>query len=121
LARYTGLDGKRRSAGTYRRRHEAQDAIDDAYTSDAKGAPETLGAYTESWTDRHPRAARTNATNASRVAAVLDVELEGLTLKDWPMRELRRRHAHELVAHLLTVQGRATSGAQNVPHPLGVG
>lgn len=114
VARYTGRDGKRRSAGTFRRKHEARDAIDGAYDREAIGAPETLGAYAATWTARHPRGKRTNVTNESRVGRMLEVELEGRPLKDWPMRELRRRHAHELVAQLLTVQGRATTGAQNI-------
>jgi integrase len=45
---------------------------------------------------------------------VLGVEIEGLRLGDWPLHELRRRHAIELVAHLLTSQGRAPGGAQNI-------
>jgi integrase len=114
VARYTGLDGKRRSAGTYRRRHEAQDAIDRAYGAEERGAPETVGSYAEMWTERHPRSQRTNATNDGRIRRILDVELEGRKLRDWPFRELRRRHAVDLVDHMLRAQGRAPTGAQNV-------
>jgi hypothetical protein len=114
VARYTRPDGKRRSAGTYRRRHEAQAAIDAAYEAQERGAPETVGAYAETWTERHPRAARTNRPNAHRIGRVFDVEIEGTALRDWPFRELRRRHAFELVDHLLRVQGRAHTGAQNI-------
>jgi integrase len=42
---------------------------------------------------------------------VTDVEVEGVALKDWPMRELRRRHALALVDHMLRTEGRATTGA----------
>jgi hypothetical protein len=38
------------------------------------------------------------------------VEIEGIPLKQWPMHELRRRHALALVDHMLRVQGRATTG-----------
>jgi integrase len=114
VARYTGRDGKRRSAGTYSRRHEAQDAIDAAHAAEERGVPETVGAYAASWTERHPRSKRTNTTNDGRVRQVLDVELDGRRLGDWQFRDLRRRHALALVTHMLTVQGRATGGAQNV-------
>lgn len=114
VARYTGIDGKRRSAGTFARQYEAQDAIDQAYVAEQRGAPETLGAYAGTWTARHPRAARTNRTNDSRITALLDVDVEGRALKHWPFRELRRRHAFVLVDALLRDQGRAHTGAQNI-------
>jgi hypothetical protein len=44
VARYTDPHiGKRRSAGTYKRKRDAQDAIDRAY--DAPAMPETVGEY----------------------------------------------------------------------------
>jgi hypothetical protein len=76
--------------------------------------PVTVGVYAATWIKRHPRARRTNTTNDGRLRQVLDVELEGRRLRDWPVRDLKRRHALELVAHMLTVQGRAPSGAQNI-------
>ena len=45
---------------------------------------------------------------------MLDIELEGLPLAEWDMRELRRRHAAELVAKMLTDQKRAPGGARNI-------
>jgi integrase len=42
------------------------------------------------------------------------VEVEGIALKDWPLRELRRRHALVLVDHMLTNEGRATTGAVGI-------
>jgi integrase len=111
-ARYTDSRGNRRSAGTYKRRREAQDAIDNAYG--LPRAPETVGSYFESWTARHPRSKRTNDTNEHRITRVLDVQLEGRALCDWPLSELRRRHAHELVEHMLEVQGRASLGALGI-------
>ena len=69
---------------------------------------------TKTWSERHPRSARTNRTNDCRIRQVLDLELDGRRLRDWPFRELRRRHAHDLVDHLLRVQGRAHTGAQNI-------
>jgi integrase len=116
MARYTGRDGKRYIAkprwnggkGTFALKREAQQAIDEAYGLSAR--PDTLGEYFSTWTTQHPRSERTNATNEHRIGRVLEVEIEGLPLKQWPMRELRRRHALALVDHMLRVQGRATTG-----------
>lgn len=120
VARYTGRDGKRRVAkphwnggkGTFERKHEAQQAIDEAYGISDR--PDTLGDYFATWTTRHPRSERTNATNEHRIGRVLDVEVEGIALRDWPMRELRRRHALVLVDHMLRVQSRATTGVVGI-------
>ncbi len=114
MARYTGRDGKRhiakpswnRGKGTFKRKGEAQKAIDDR--------PDTLGDYFATWTERHPRSERTNATNEHRISRVTDVQIEGIPLKDWLMRELRRRHGLALVDHMLRVEGRATTGAVGI-------
>lgn len=98
MARYTGRHGKRRIAkptwnrgkGTFRRKADAQKAIDEAYGLSDR--PDTLGDYAATWTERHPRSERTNATNDHRIGRVAEVEIEGIPLKDWPLRELRRRH-----------------------------
>jgi len=116
VARYTGRDGKRRVAkpqwnggkGTFDRKHEAQQAIDEAYGISDR--PDTVGGYFATWTTQHPRSERTNATNEHRVSRALDIDVEGIPLKEWPMRELRRRHALAVVDHMLRVQGRATTG-----------
>lgn len=76
LARYTCRDGKRRIAkptwnrgkGTFTRKADAQRAIDEAYGLSDR--PDTLGAYFATWTGRHPRSARTNATNEHRISRV---------------------------------------------------
>jgi integrase len=120
LARYTGRDGKRRVAkpawnggrGTFDRKAEAQRAIDEAYGM--TGKPDTLGEYFATWTEQHPRSERTNATNEHRISRVTDVEVEGIALKDWPLRDLRRRHALALVDHMLRLQGRATTGVVGI-------
>jgi len=120
LARYTGRDGKHRIAkpswnrgkGTFRRKGEAQKAIDEAYGLSDR--PDTLGDYFATWTERHPRSERTNATNEHRIGRVTEVEIEGIALKDWPMRELRRRHALVLVDHMLRTEGRATTGVVGI-------
>lgn len=120
LARYTGRDGKRRMAkpawnggrGTFDRKSEAQRAIDEAYGLSDR--PDTLGEYFATWTDRHPRSERTNATNEHRIGRVASVEIEGIPLKDWPLRELRRRHVLALVDHMLRTEGRATTGAVGI-------
>jgi integrase len=120
MARYTGPDGKRYIAkprwnggkGTFTLKREAQEAIDEAYGLSAR--PDTLGEYFSTWTTHHPRSERTNETNEHRIGRVLEVEIEGLPLKQWPMRELRRRHALALVDHMLRVQGRATTGVVGI-------
>jgi hypothetical protein len=120
MARYTGRDGKRRIAkpswnrgkGTFKRKTEAQRAIDEAYGLSDR--PDTLGDYAATWTERHPRAERTNATYDHRISRVLDVEIEGIPLKDWPLHELRRRHTLALVDHILRIEGRATTGAVGI-------
>jgi hypothetical protein len=91
---------------------EAQQAIDEAYGISDR--PDTLGGYFATWTDRHPRSERTNATNEHRISRVLDIDVEGIPFKNWPMRELRRRHALAVVDHLLRVQGRATTGVVGI-------
>jgi hypothetical protein len=72
-----------------RSKGEAQRAIDEAYGLSDR--PDTLGDYAATWTERHPRSERTNATNDHRISRVADVEIEGIPLKDWPLRELRWR------------------------------
>jgi integrase-like protein len=117
VARYTAPDGRRRIAkpawnrgfGTFSRRRDAQHAIEEAYGLSAE--VRSLGEYFATWLERHPRAARTNATYTHRVSRILDVEVEGRLLGQWPLAALRRRHALALVDHLLRVHGRTASGA----------
>jgi integrase len=116
VARYTDRRGKRKSAGTYELKRDAQVAIDAAYAGET-GEPwraDTVGGYFQTWTRRHPRADRTNVTNEHRVSRVLDVELDGRALRDWPYGELCRRHAVAIVDHLLRAQNRSARGATHV-------
>ncbi|MFN8160886.1 MAG: site-specific integrase [Solirubrobacterales bacterium] len=120
VARYTSRDGKRRIAkpawndgkGTFARKREAQRAIDEAY--ERSDRPDTLGDYFTIWPKRHPRSARTDATNEHRINRVLDVELDGIPLRSWPLRDLRRRHTMALLDYMLRVQGRAATGARGI-------
>lgn len=112
FARYTNAQGKRVSAGSYPTKRDAQAAIDATYAQPEH--TDSLGAYFERWPQLHPRSARTQATNEHRITRVLEVQLEGVRLADWPFVELRRRHAHALVDVMLRRQGRAASGAQNI-------
>lgn len=120
VARYTGRDGKHhiakpkwnRGKGTFDRKADAQQAIEEAYG--IVGSPDTLGEYFANWTTKHPRSERTNATNEHRISRVTGVEIEGVPLEDWRLRELRRRHALVLVDHMLRIQGRATTGAVGI-------
>lgn len=124
LARYTGPDGKRRywkpvwnrGSATFRLKKDAQAAIDEAYErvygigADAV----TVGGYFETWTDRHPRSDRTNETNARRVRATLDVDVDGQPFRSWALADLRRRQVNALVGPLLVEQGRAAGGAAGI-------
>lgn len=120
VARYTGRDGKHHIAkpawnpgkGTFDRKADALRAIEEAYGLSDK--PDTVGECAAIWTERHLRSERTNATNEHRVGRVLDVDVEGIVLRGWPMRELRRRHTVALVDHMLRVEGRATTGAVGI-------
>jgi integrase len=118
IARYTAPNGRRLSAGTFKLKRDAQKAINAAYTQPARR--DTIGAYLPLWLEEHPVSDRTMRTNRGRIQAVLDVPLEGRRLGDWPICDLRRRHAKDLVAHLLTVQGRAPEGARNILRALSV-
>lgn len=112
VARYTNSAGKRRSAGTFPLKREAQEAIDAAYELPERF--DTFGAYASTWPERHPRSERTDKTNEGRLRAVLDVEVEGRPLRDWPYPELRRRHMAALIDHMLRVQGRAVQGVTGI-------
>lgn len=122
VARYTDSKGKRKSAGTFAKRGPcsergrsdccAQHAIDAAY-----GRPErasTIGAFAKVWPEQYPRSEQTNKTNEQRLKAVLDVEIEGITLRDWDFADFRPRHTNRLVDHMLRVQGRAAKGASGI-------
>jgi integrase len=116
VARYTDADGKRRSAGTFKLKREAQEAIDAAYeameASDAPGIEAmTIGEYAELWPDRHPRPAQTAASHRVRLRAALAIPVEGRPLAAWPYRELKRRHMVTAFDHMLRKEGRAQKGA----------
>lgn len=131
VARFKGPDGRRQIAkpawnggkGSFDRKSDAQRAIDEALQR-AYGLgvtqPDTIGNYFEDWTNRHPRAARTNATNEHRVSRVLDVKLDGRPLREWRFDELRRRHVNALIDHMLREQGRAVQGVRNILGSLSV-
>ncbi|HET7589934.1 MAG TPA: site-specific integrase [Solirubrobacterales bacterium] len=120
MARFTGRDGRRhiakpswnRGKGTFARKAEAQRAIDEAYGLSDR--PDTLGDFFATWTVKHPRSERTNATNEHRISRVTDVVIEGVPLKDWPLLELRRRHTLALVDHMLRSEDRGTTGAVGI-------
>lgn len=115
VARWTDKHGTRRSAGTFKLKREAQAAIDEAYTAQTTARNQaTVGSYALTWLKRRPRSERTNASYEGRLRAVLDVKLGGRPLRDWPLADLRRGHAVDLLDHMLRVQGRAAYGAKGV-------
>lgn len=124
-ARYTAADGSRPSAGTFARKGPckapsadasccAQHAIDAAYGQQVEADPKTVGEYAATWMARYPRSRATSQTNDKRLAVLLPVKVHGRALRDWPLRELRRRHGVELVRILLVDQGRAAKGARGI-------
>jgi integrase len=117
-ARYTDARGRRRSAGTYATKREAQDAIYAAYGR-ASG-DDTVGGYFEQWPRRHPRGRRTQETNEYRVSRALEIEVEGRLLREWPLRSLRRRHVLVVLDALLREQGRSARGAMHIVRALGL-
>ena len=116
VARYTNRQGQRKHAGAFARKRDAQAAIDAAYEREATRpvADDTLGAYAATWTIRRPRSERTNAENLWRVGVVLAVEVDGLALRDWPMADIRRRHALHVQDVLLREHGRSAEGATGI-------
>lgn len=122
VARYTNREGKRRSAGTFKLRREAQAAIDVAHereeaAADRAGAPvasRTLAEYAAVWPDRHPRSIQTAKSHATRLRALLQIPVYGQPLGEYPYRELRRHHMNEAIDHMLRVEGRAQKGAIGV-------
>lgn len=124
-ARYTASNGRRLSAGTFKLKGPcrkptpdgqccAQHAIDTAYGQELEADPNTVGEYAATWMERYPRSVETSRTNDRRMAIALDVKLQGRTLRDWPLCELRRKHAIELIRILLVDQGRAAEGARSI-------
>jgi integrase len=117
VARYTNREGKTKSAGTFDLRREAQDAINAAYVREYAAPARsglTVGEYAATWTDKHPRSHRTNVNYNHRLGRVLDVDLDGRALRDWPLADLRRRQVNQLIDHMLRVQGRAQRGAVGI-------
>jgi integrase len=45
---------------------------------------------------------------------VLEVEIEGIPLRDWLFDDLRRRHVHLLLDHMLREEGRSAQGARGI-------
>lgn len=125
-ARCTNPDGDRRSYGRFKKKGPcsergrddccAQHRIDAKYAEWDRPAQraDTVSAFAETWTDRYPRSERTDATNLFRVRCLFDVDLDGRKFRDWPLVELRRRHAALLVDHMLREQGRAVTGVRNI-------
>jgi integrase len=136
VARYTNREGKRKSAGTFRLEGPcrapdkakdpqccAQHAIDAAYErEDAAPAvgEKTIGEYKTVWFRRYPKSPSTARSHKTRLKAALAIELEGRPLAEWPYRDLRPRHAVDLVDHMLTVEGRAAAGAKGLLNSLSV-
>lgn len=126
IARVTNPKGKRiiykpawnGGKGTFKLERDAQRAIDEyydiTYGQRIVDHEKTFGDYHSTWAARRPRSERTNEVNDGRVRNLLDVEIEGLPLRDWPFRELERRHGEDLVHHMLVVEGRAVGGVQGI-------
>jgi hypothetical protein len=66
VARYTNSSSRRKSAGTFKRKRDAQAAIDAAYGRAEQ--IESVGGYFRRWPRFHPRAERTQRTNEHRIS-----------------------------------------------------
>ena len=126
ISRYRDPDGGRRYAkprwndgrSTFDRKADAQRAIDEALLEQRglrSEEPQKVGDYLQSWLDRHPRSERTNKTYRDRIGYVLDVQIEGRPLREWLFDELRRRHVHDLLDHLLREPGSRRRGSARRP------
>lgn len=125
VARYRDQSGKVQRAkprwnggrATFGKAGEAQRAIDEAL-AELRGvdeAPQAVGEYFHGgWLERHPRSERTNRTYSDRIVPVLEVPIEGRPFGEWLFDELRRRHIHQILDHLLSEQGRSAQGARGV-------
>jgi integrase len=128
VARFTGEDGRRRSAGTFVKEGPckqprgdgeccAQHAIWAAYE---RGRPREKGSltvreYVEGpWLVRHPRAERTEKNYRSRVGAVLDARTQDGVFGELPVARVRPKHLDDLVDVMLREHGRALSGVRGV-------
>lgn len=100
--------------GTFDLKREAQRAIDEAITQRIPDRSSTVAGYLDRWLRDRPRSARTDKTNEGRIRNVLELQVEGLELGRWDMRDLRPRHGYELVGLMLTEQGRAPGGARDI-------
>jgi integrase len=96
-------------------KREAQDLIDAFYErKDAPAGAVTVNDYFRGWLDRHPRSERTDVSYDQRVRYVLEVELGERKFRDWPIVDVRRAQAVDLLDVMLRVQGRAVGGARGV-------
>jgi integrase len=135
VARYTNQEGKRRSAGTFKRKGPcgiqdpgsepsccAQHAIDAAYLAEERSpyasSGLTLGDYAALWPKRHPRPERTADSHATRIRIALRIPVDGRPLGDWPYRELKRHHMVTAVDHMLSEERRAVKGAVGIRNTL---
>lgn len=124
VARYLDpVTGKERIArpawngrkGTFDLRKDAQRAIDEAVSARMPERASTVEAYVEDrWLRMHPRSERTTKNYGGRVRNVWDLKLDGLELRNWDLRELKRHQMNDLVHLMLTEQGRAPGGARGV-------
>ncbi len=126
VARYTGQDGKRRSAGTYDKKGPcrrpgdrccAAHAIDSAYQDEKAGAAKhqqrgTISVYARQWLRDHPRSDRTDAEYEKRLRKLLPLDLGAGPLGDMLFADVERPHAVKLVDTLLR-GGYAVNGVKS--------
>jgi hypothetical protein len=61
------------------------------------GGPDTVAAYLETWTSRHPRPERTSAKYEQRISRVLDVKVGMRIVEIWDSREQHDRWMQETI------------------------
>lgn len=128
VARYTGKDGRRRSAGTFEKKGPcrrptdgccAAHAIQGAYEAEHVGTARhmqhgTVGDYAKRWLSAHPRSERTNHAYDQRLRAALPLDLGDGPFGEMGWADVDRQHAVRLREALLVDQGRSAEGARSI-------
>ena len=109
---------KKQSLGTFARKRDAQDAI-SAHFNPSSPTPSglrstTIGEFQKRWSAApSARSVRSQRSHESRLRRAFDIDIEGMPLKEWDPRELKRRHV-DLLVNALFDSGAAPGGVRGV-------
>ena len=111
-------------SATFAVRKDATRAIKEATDNDLRTAAGggarsiTVAEYFKVWQVDHPRTRRTQMGYNSKLRVAFRAEIDGKPLGDWEMRQLRRHHGREFIAHSFTERQRNYNGTQAVRRAL---